>query len=258
VRTATLASIAVIVMSTICWGQQEQSREPDVRASLEQLHSQEWTDRAQAYERLSSDPAAMGSENVKAALFDLLDRENNLIESTLRESHEQVGASARYGEGYGEYYSKLLAVVSSTADWNDTRQLCILVHSSYDPESVFASKLAAGGRFALPCLTQMYRSDLGLTRAKAAAVLVQLFAKDSLDSGTSQSIRQIVIHALHDPSEAVRSDTVHALGSFAEQDMVPALREVAETDPSPEIQGSSIRKAATKAIAAIEKRAHRN
>ncbi|MGA8431532.1 MAG: HEAT repeat domain-containing protein [Candidatus Sulfotelmatobacter sp.] len=254
-RSATLASIAILVVSTICSGQQAQSTDTDVAAALGKLHSREWTERARAYERLRSDRGVDGEESVRAALFDLLDLENSFIESTLRESHDQVGASAKYGEGYGEYYTRLLGTVSSIADWKNPRQLCMLAHGSYDPESVFASEIATKGDGSLvQCLTQMYGSDVGLTRAKAASLLVQIFEKNNLASGTSESIHQIIMHSLHDPSEAVRIDTVHALGSFGGEDMIPALREVAETDPSPEVQGSSIRKEATRAIAAIEKK----
>jgi hypothetical protein len=67
--------------------------------------------------------------------------------------------------------------------------------------------------------------------------------------------RQIVLGALQDTDEAVRAFTVNALGSYGGKDMVTALRKVAETDPSPEVDGSSIRKAAAEAIAAIQKRA---
>jgi hypothetical protein len=37
--------------------------------------------------------------------------------------------------------------------------------------------------------------------------------------------------------------------------MIPALREVAANDPSPEVEGHSIRKSAAEAIAEIQKRA---
>ena len=47
---------------------------------------------------------------------------------------------------------------------------------------------------------------------------------------------------------------MNALGSYGGKDMVTALRRVAETDPSPEVEGSSIRKAVAEAIAAIQKR----
>jgi HEAT repeat protein len=104
----------------------------------------------------------------------------------------------------------------------------------------------------------MYESDVGLMRANAAAVLVEVSAKKTLDSGTSQAVRQIILHALHDPSESTRITTVDVLGKFGGEDMVPALREVEESDPSAEVQGLSIRAEATKAIEAIHKRSGGN
>ena len=80
-------------------------------------------------------------------------------------------------------------------------------------------------------------------------------AKDSLDPRTAQAARQIVLGALSDPDEGVRAFTVHALGRFGAEDMIAALRKVAQTDPSPEVEGHSIRKSAAEAITAIQKRA---
>src|SRR5208282_3303660 len=54
----------------------------------------------------------------------------------------------------------------------------------------------------------------------------------SLDPGTAQAVRQIVLRALDDPEEGVRAFTVHALGKFGSEEMIAALRKVAETDPS--------------------------
>jgi hypothetical protein len=193
---------------------------------------------------------------VQEALLDLLDRENQLIESTLRDSHGQVGVSDKYGEDYGEYVAQLDETIDSFANWSDSHQVCIFVHESYNPESRFAAKIAAHASVAVPCLIQMYSSDVGLTRAEAAPVLVQAWAKGGkqLDSALSERTKQIILTALHDPDEAVRSHTISALEKFGGQDMIPALKQVAETDPSPEVQGHSIRKRAEQAIVAIQKR----
>jgi HEAT repeat protein len=66
---------------------------------------------------------------------------------------------------------------------------------------------------------------------------------------------RIILRTLQDPDELVRAFTVHAVGKYGTEDMIPALRKVAEADPSPEVEGHSIRKAAADAIAAIQKRA---
>jgi HEAT repeat protein len=102
----------------------------------------------------------------------------------------------------------------------------------------------------------MYHSDVSLTRAEAAPVLVQALskAKGQLDAKTAQIARRAVLQALRDPKEVVRINTVEALGDVGGEDMIPALKEVVEKDNSPDVSGHSIRKRAAEAIAAIQKR----
>jgi len=196
---------------------------------------------------------------VQKNLLDLLDRENQLIESLNRNSGGPP-VEENYGEEYSEYIGELGETVDSFADWNDPRQVCIFVHEAYNPESRFAAKIAAHGKVAVPCLIQMYGSDVGLIRAEAAPLIVQALTKTSatsLDQNTILTAKQVVSKALHDPNEAVRINTIEALGNFGGEDMIPALKQVAETDPAPEVNGYSIRKWAVEAIAAIEKRGGR-
>ena len=96
-----------------------------------------------------------------------------------------------------------------------------------------------------------------MNRAVAIPVLVQALgkAKGALDPKTDQAARQIVLGALQDQEESVRVFTVHALGRFGTEDMITSLRKIAETDPSAEVEGHSIRKAAAEAVAEIQKRA---
>jgi hypothetical protein len=243
----------------VCKGQQSVGR-PTVAVLLRTLSSDQWMERARAYEQLRSDQAALRGTKVRTALLDLLDRENRVVESTLRESQEQVGTSGKYGEEYGEYLGELSQSVDAFADWNNPHQVCIFVKEPYDPDSRFAAKIAAHAKVSAPCLVEMYGNDLGVVRGKAVSVLVQALAspKQDLDAGTVRQVREIVRTALHDNHESVRSATVAALGRFGEQDMLPALKEVADTDPAPEVQGHSVREQAVKAIAAIEKRVAQN
>jgi hypothetical protein len=78
-----------------------------------------------------------------------------------------------------------------------------------------------------------------------------------LDLGTIQEIRSIAIRALHDPDDGVREFTVDSLRDFGGQDMIPALQEVAKSDPAPEVQGISTRKNALKGIGDIQNRARK-
>jgi len=93
--------------------------------------------------------------------------------------------------------------------------------------------------------------------AVAVPVLVRAVgkAKGTLYTKTVQAARQIVLAALRDRDEGVRGFTGNALGKFGGSDMIPALKEVAASDPSPEVEGHSIRKSAAEAIAEIQQRA---
>ena len=258
-QAAKLVPIVLVIAATIagatCLAQQPATNTVEIPQLLAQLQSNQWADRAKAYEQLSSNSQALSESEVQSALLDLLDRENKLIESVNRDL-QGSSVDEKYGEDYAEYVAALGGTVDSFANWNDPHQVCIFVREPYLPESRFAAKIASHAKVAVPCLIQMYSSDVGLTRAEAAPVLVQALAKagSQLDSSTAAKVKQTILTALNDSDEAVRSFTVDALGKFGGVDMIPALAKVAETDPSPEVQGYSIRKSATQAIAAIQKR----
>jgi hypothetical protein len=254
--TCAFANSLPAAMAVASGGQQKPATNQSVSDLLAGLRSDDWTERAQAFERLRSDPRALSDSKVQEGLLSVLDRENQLVESTLRDSQGHVGVSDKYGEGFGEYVGELGETVDSFANWNDPHQVCIFVHEPYNPESRFAAKIASHANVSVPCLVQMYGSDVGLIRAEASAVLVQALgkSKNQIDLTATQKVKRVVLTALQDPDESVRSSTVRALGMFGEVDMIPALEQVAETDPSPEVQGHSIRKSATDAIASIQKR----
>lgn len=217
-------------------------------------------ERSDAFQALRSNPAALKSPEVRAALLDLLDRENRERDAKLlqtQNSPPKEDKSETEDEGYAEYYSNVLGAVDSFADWSDPRQACILVDASYNDDSAFAGEIADHATVTLPCLMNKAQSAISLKRAVTVPVLIRVLGKvqGSADPTTVQAARQIVLGALQDPDEAVRAFTVIALGSYGGPDMVTALRKVAETDPSPEVEGSSIRKAAAEAIVAIQKRA---
>jgi hypothetical protein len=103
-------------------------------------------------------------------------------------------------------------------------KVCIFVHEFYNPESRFATKIATHGKVALPCLMQMYGSDVGLVRAEAEPVIAQALAKTAgLDEKTIRAAKALILRALHDPEEADRINTIEALKSFGGVDMIPAI-----------------------------------
>lgn len=252
-----LVVIAGIFAPLWCLGGQGRTDAHKVDDVLSQLKSREWLARADGLERLRSDPSTLTRRDVREALLSLLDAENRLVEATLRESKGREGISAKYGEEFGDYLNQLGQTVDSFADWNDSKQVCIFVRTRYDSQGSFAARIASRPRIAVPCLIEMFGSDVGLVRAKAAPVLVQALAKapNTLNAKTAQKAKQIVRQALLDPYDAVRIDAVRALGRFGGEDMIPALKQVAESDPIREGQDSLIRKWAAEAIVAIQKRA---
>lgn len=225
---------------------------------LGKLRSPSGPERSEAFESIRSNQAALKNLKVRSALLDLLDRENHELDSRLAD--KQKGGSADEGdgesEGFGIYYSDLLDTVESFADWNDPRQVCILVNAASSDDSAFAGKIADHAKFTIPCLLKRTVGDAAINRSIAVPILAQALAKgkDALDAGTLNEARQAVLHGLQDSDEGVRIFTVHALAKFGGQDMIPALTTLANTDPSPEVQGRSIRKAALDAVSAIQRR----
>src|SRR5215471_5070216 len=197
---------------------------------LTQLHATDWTARADAYEQLRADPAVLSRPDVRSALLELFAREGQVIESTLRRSHEQIGLD----ESFAGYVDDLGGTVHGLADWNDPRQVCIFVRDISHPDGALAATLAAHGKLTAGCLiAEVSGNDAGLTRAGAAAVLVQALAMADppLDPQMEQRVRETIRRALRDRSDAVRIATVTALADFGDESTVPELRIVAKSDP---------------------------
>lgn len=133
-RIVLLTLIATFIIGVASAVSQESE---DGMALLFQLHSDNWQQRARAVEKLAG-LSIRRSKEINDALIDLLDRENRLVESTLRESSGLEGVSVKYGEAYSEYYAVLIGAVDQVANYNDQRTLSILVHSSYNSDSPFA------------------------------------------------------------------------------------------------------------------------
>ena len=219
--------------------------------SLQALKSTDWEQRLDAYERIKGDQAALKRADVRRALLELLDRENH------------VGREAREknGEGYSEYLGELGGTVDGMADWHDPRDLCILAQSTYNPESVFATKLAVeGGTAVVPCLLKMARSPDVWDRYESIPVIEHLSAVTKvLQSSDLKEIQDTVIRGLKDTNVSVRQGTVNSVGKFGKPEMIPALEDIARSDPSSRKENGKeffyIRGAATRAIQSIQERA---
>jgi hypothetical protein len=241
------ALICVVIPNDWAARPQQGNEKPSVADLLTKLHSKHWPDRSDALDQISSDQTALHSRKMQVVLIDLLDQENQ---------GKDTGGEERGGEDFAEYFASLRGVVSSFADWNDPRQACILVYAGSDNYPPSGQQAAVRARAAMPCLLKRSNSEVAIERAIAGPMLVEAVqqARGTLDASVAHSAREIILRDLQDPDAGVRSLTVDALGKFGGIDMVPALKQVAANDSSPEIDGHSIRQSAALAIEQIQKR----
>lgn len=238
-RSFLAVIFAAYITVAAAWGEQASSRKANPAELLKQLTSDEPVVRNGALEQLHSDPDALRDPKIKTALVNLLDQENHVKFSM-------------DDEGYAEYVAGLEETTAKVVDWTDQRQVCILANGVYLEE-----ELADHAKASLPCLLQRFKNAPHFFRGKVAAMMVQALAngRNEIDPATVEAVQQATLAALHDRDDGVRIDIVEGLGKFGTEDMIPALKAVADTDPGPEVHGHSIRKWAAEAIVKIQKRA---
>jgi hypothetical protein len=164
-----LVMTAGIFASVTCLAQ-EQSAKPSLAQLFKQLRSSQWTQRADAYEKLSSDSKLLSNHRVQEELLNLLGEETGYIRPKPDDIPDEQD------EAFAEYIGYLGGTVASFVDWTDPDQVCLLVHQGYDPESPFAVDIAAHGKVALPCLMQAY-ANVPMLRPQVAPVIVRALAK---------------------------------------------------------------------------------
>jgi hypothetical protein len=244
-RIILVSIIAASLTVTAVFGQRTSISSANRTNLLAQLRSKDPGVRSGAFDQLRFDPSALHDPKVKAALVSLLDRENK----------EPIHGEE---EEFADYTSWLSVTVAKIVDWNDPRQVCVLANSVDLPD-----ELASHAKVSVPCLLRRLKNGLNryapgpdISRGSVVAMLVQASAKGKtqLNAATMQTMRKITLNALHDPDDSIKVDTVKALGSFGGEDMIPALKVVAATDPDPG-EGYAIRRWAAEAIAAIQERA---
>ena len=252
--------VAIVIVGVVVVMSQDSE---DRTMLLSQLQSDDWQKRAAAVEKVIANRNTHRSDEVKNALIDLLDRENQLIESTLRESNGLEGVSVKYGEGYSEYYSVLAGAVDQVADYNDKRTLNILVQSSYNGDSPFAMKLASYEEAVVPMLLNKANSDIAPSRGNALAVLgeilkVEKYRAIRLPADTNEQVRQSLIRGTADQDVGVRMQAVQALGKAGGKDAVQLLERIAQSDLAAIPAGGAtntrypVREEALKAISLIK------
>ena len=88
-------------------------------------------------------PGALQQPVVRSVLLSRLDTENQIIRQTLRDSHDQKGVAAVYGEDYGEYVGALGDAVEAFVDWEDSATLRILAQQAFKLTRTPSSQSAA-------------------------------------------------------------------------------------------------------------------
>lgn len=265
-KGACLLRAAVFFLSLMgasvlpCWCQASAGK-PGISDVLAKLQSKQWTERTSAIEQMYDNPDVLHSAKLQAALMDLLDKENMEPCESSPKTTKPGTNTARAEEDPGEeefawYYSSLVDIVGSFANWTDPRQACIMVNAASVDYGTSAAEAASRAKAAMPWILKRSKSNVASDRQIASPMLVEAMQKGqgTLDTETAHTAKQIVLSDLRDPDSGVRLETVYALGRYAGTDMIPALEEVAEKDPAPEVQGHSIRKSAVEAIAEIQKR----
>lgn len=237
----------------------------DQRNVLSQLRSDEWKVRSAAVEDLIGSRDALKSDELKNELIDLLERENQLIDSVFRASGGEEGISVKYGEAYSEYYAKLFdAVYAIAADGYEKRAIDTLARGSYNSDSRFAIWLArVDGENIVSTMLDLSRSDIAPKRQNALAVLGRILGeiKDpSITESRVEQIKQVLIESTSDQDVGVRMEAVRSLGTAGDKSSIPLLERIAQSDlaTTPTGEGANVsfpvREEARKALNAIRKK----
>jgi hypothetical protein len=264
-RAAVLSGVITAAMvAGVCFSQEtSQNHTSDSTQLLAQLRSNDLRTRRGAFGQVRSNPAMLRDPNVQSALLDFLDEESRGFEAAVRKgeatraAHEKDDSPGPYDD-YGFFGNDVLSLIETFVDWHDPHQICVLAKAGAALDSPDAPESATRAQVALPCLQQLLKSDLFMDRSNAVRISVALLAgaKSRLDSATAEAMRQMVILALHDQRVEVRWEAVGSLERDGRPDMIPALKELAESSPGPNATKDeiAIRKNAAKAISAIQQR----
>jgi hypothetical protein len=250
--------IIVFALSLLCCCTSALSREAGSQEfKLSDLKSTDVQKRMTAYDKIKNHPEVLRRPEVKAALIDLLDRENTYHATPPKATG--VTSEGDDWEGYGDYWMDVAETVGGIADWHDPRQLCILARSPYDPLSNFSQKLAAdGGALVAPCLLTLARGNQA-DRYQSLSVLVMVLALNKdLPPDVRQRINHAILTGLGDRETIVRETTITTIGKFGKSEMIPVLENIARTDPYSHLVNGKpvfdVRDAAVKAIHSIQER----
>jgi hypothetical protein len=214
-----------LLLTLVSWGCNRADNQPPVQDQLvlirKAMASSDWQSRAMAFGKLQSNSASLNQETVRSSLTALLETENRFLDSTLENSNGDKGVSDTSGEGYSEYYSELIGVVSSYATQGDVTALQAVAQGSYNPNSKVANVVVSGGDPAAAAVLAMAGSPLPLKRTQALPVLAQMAQPYA---GTSEATKDRILEALvasTKPGEVqiVRLEAIRSLGLLAGADL---------------------------------------
>jgi hypothetical protein len=173
------------------------------------------------------DTEALHSREIQTALIYLLEQEYRELDEGIdrAQAPSDRGSNATGAEddreGYGEYLSWLAETVGSFADWNNPRQVCLLVSAATVIYLPSPTEAAIRARAAMPCILKRATDRQPINREIVIPMLVEALAKgkDALDSKTVQNAKQIILNDLRDSDVGVRAGTVVAVGKYGGIDM---------------------------------------
>jgi hypothetical protein len=257
-RASNIVKLALVLLCFVQSSPASLQKQSDLTHQISNLNSDDMQTRMTAYMKIKGDPEALKRPNVRVALVDLLDRENQLIART----NSVVGPSVdeKYGEGYAVYVLDLLDTVVNIADWHNVDQLCVIARGPYDSRSSLTTRLATeGGAALIPCLLRMTGGDKD-DRASSFSILLQITTvTEDLSPALREQINRSITAILHDSDPDVRLLAVSAAGKFGTAQIIPLLDEIARTDPASRIVNGTrrfdVREYALKAIRSIHERA---
>ncbi|MGH7771976.1 MAG: HEAT repeat domain-containing protein [Candidatus Binatia bacterium] len=235
-----------------CYGQQMESS--SVQILVRQLEDPEGRIRSDVFYRLLElgranlePPRALSrllekwpeqSDEIKLALFKLLERENEVTkerETVVLEQFRKKGPDVPHpfpdAEERTEYYADLVWTVVSLKD-----QRCInALIGAIQTGNMVMRTLAEFGTAALdPVIQQLNSSDV-LQRSASARVLLLMLEPNSFqkvsDSVSRQKIKQALITAARDESHYVRLKGIDGLAKLGDADMIPLIQKIAIDDP---------------------------
>ena len=239
-----------------------QTKTSTVQSSFSnQLQSPEVPERQKAFGALLRSPEVLKGPSGSDLVVDLLERETNLIESTLLASNSRVGVSQKYGEGYSEYYAQVLDTAVAVGNRLNPHVIEVLARASYNSDSGFAIGLAKEyGVQISTVIIELAQSPLSSRRMQAVEMLGTILQEcKTLPVPVERRIRLTLLNAISDQGDGVRLQAVITLGEVGELSDIGLLNQVRQNDKGIVLPDKSrrffVREAADKAILKIRERA---